>query len=274
VRSLAAAVGLAVIGGDQASAAPGSNKGGNGDKKCYGSGSQCTNAKQCCSGTCTNRTCAPTVPVDPCAGMNCDDANECTSDSCSDGICTHNPTPGASCDNGAGTCNSSGVCKSGVACGPFMSCPPPPSSCHSYLCDVGTSICTIDVLPPGVSCDSGAGTCDGLGNCIYPTDPCANVTCPPTGNECLGNFCGDQGECFAKALWGAPCDSGNGTCDEFGACKPKDRCIGVTCPQSDNECIGYFCNSLDGVCNPKVLTGAPCNSGNGSCNEFAGCDAP
>jgi len=270
LRSLAAAFGVAALGIDQASAAPPAGK----PTKCYGEHSRCTNAKQCCSGICTNRTCAPAVPVDPCAGKNCDDGNECTTDSCSGGVCSHTPMPGAPCKDGTGTCDSSGVCRPGVACGPFMSCPPPPTSCHAHLCDVATSMCVIEVLPQGVSCDSGDGTCDGMGNCVYPTDPCAGVTCPPTGNECLRNDCGYEGQCYTKPFWGAPCNNGLGTCDEFTNCieNPTDRCAGVTCPLTENECIGYFCDSLDGVCYPKVLIGAPCEGGNGTCNEFAGCD--
>src|SRR6187200_2679279 len=86
LRSLAAAVGVAALGVEQASAAPG---GVNGNSKCYGAGSQCTNAKQCCSGTCSNRVCAPEGGGDPCAGKNCDDGNPCTTDGCSAGSCTH-----------------------------------------------------------------------------------------------------------------------------------------------------------------------------------------
>src|SRR4051794_8877408 len=70
---------LAAVGIGEAGAAPPTGK----PSKCYGDHSSCTNGKQCCSGTCTNRTCAPAVPVDPCAGKNCNDGNECTTDSCS-----------------------------------------------------------------------------------------------------------------------------------------------------------------------------------------------
>ena len=43
--------------GSRVAAAPPSNK----PSKCYGGGSSCTNGKQCCSGVCTNRQCAPEV---------------------------------------------------------------------------------------------------------------------------------------------------------------------------------------------------------------------
>ncbi len=252
---------LAAVGIGGAVAAPKADK----PSKCYGDNSLCTNAKQCCSGICTNRACAPAVPVDPCAGKHCDDANECTTDGCAGGVCAHTPTPGVPCQGGTGTCDSAGVCKPGVACGPGMSCPPPPSSCHSYTCDVATSICHIHVLPEGVSCDSGAGTCDGQGNCIYPTDPCANVTCPPTGNECIGTFC-EQGQCFTKPAGpGVPCS--NGICDGMGTCLP-DPCANVTCPPTGNECIGTYCEQ--GQCFTKPTgPGAPCS--NGICDGMGNC---
>lgn len=201
-----AAVGLG------AAAAPPAGK----PTKCYGDHSSCTNGKQCCSGTCTNRTCAPIV-VDPCAGKNCDDGNECTADSCSGGICSHTSTPGASCGGGKGICDEFGNCKPNNACGPFMICPPSPVECYANLCDVRTNICNLEISP-GMPCGSGAGICNEVGTCIEPVDLCANITCPPTGNECTGTYC-DQGQCFTKPKGsGVMCT--NGTCDGMGNCLP------------------------------------------------------
>jgi hypothetical protein len=257
------AIGLTTVG--EAAAAPPASKPSK-PSKCYGDHSSCTNGKQCCSGTCTNRTCAPAVPVDLCAGKTCDDGNECTTDSCSGGVCSHNPTSGAPCNGGLGTCDPSGTCKPGVACGPAMSCPPPSSSCQINSCDVGTSICIIYNVAKDTICDSGAGTCDGAGTCVYPVDPCAGITCTPK-SECLGAYC-DQGQCFDKAYGaGTPCSSG--ICDGKGACI-SDPCAGVVCtPNSD--CTTSTC--VQGACDNKPKpTGTPCSIG--TCDATGTCQPP
>src|SRR5215203_1145593 len=55
--------------------------------KCYGEGSSCTNAKQCCSGICTNRQCAAEIPTctgpGDCTGID----DECQRRTCINGIC-------------------------------------------------------------------------------------------------------------------------------------------------------------------------------------------
>jgi hypothetical protein len=58
---------LAAVGMGEAVAKPAGKP-----SKCYGENSSCTNGKQCCSGTCTNRTCAPVTPVVTCMGGPCD----------------------------------------------------------------------------------------------------------------------------------------------------------------------------------------------------------
>ena len=70
VLGLIGAAAAAVLTQQTAGAAP---KGDN-PTKCYGEGSHCTNGKQCCSNTCTNRQCEAAVPTcaspADCAGID------------------------------------------------------------------------------------------------------------------------------------------------------------------------------------------------------------
>ena len=86
-----------------------------GDKptKCYGAGSRCTNGKQCCSGTCTNRQCTAEVPTcavaADCTGID----DECQQRTCTNGICGVAYTP-----SGVPVSNQvSGDCQSSVCDG-------------------------------------------------------------------------------------------------------------------------------------------------------------
>src|SRR5690606_28954268 len=54
-----AAVFAAALTGAGSTAAPQKK----GPPRCYGEGSRCAKGDQCCSGTCTNRTCAPGAPT-------------------------------------------------------------------------------------------------------------------------------------------------------------------------------------------------------------------
>ena len=101
---------LASVGLGKAVAAPPAGK----PSKCYGENSRCTNGKQCCSGTCTNRTCAP---VDLCVNVTCIPTNVCfTAGTCdpSTGLCSQIPTPAnIPCPlsgGGTGACNGTGTC--------------------------------------------------------------------------------------------------------------------------------------------------------------------
>jgi hypothetical protein len=69
LRGLVAAMGAAVANRGSAEGAPKA-------PKCYGTGSRCTNGKQCCSGVCTNRQCAADAPP-TCGNTGCQGA--CTS---------------------------------------------------------------------------------------------------------------------------------------------------------------------------------------------------
>jgi hypothetical protein len=254
LRSLAAAVGLAVIGSDQASAAPGGSKGGNGDKKCYGAGSQCTNAKQCCSGTCTNRVCAPEGPGDPCATLSCDDGNPCTTDTCSAGQCVHslvtvgtpiaNQTPG---DCQIQVCDGQG----NIYWQADDSDLPPASTnpCVVNTCIMGNV--SGELVAQGTPCGDGL-VCDGGGTCAPPVSgPCAgkpkgtplppdfqtsgdcqlavcdgiggissipdDTDAPNYGKPCVIDMCSDGQYTYTTLPAGTPCGI-NLVCDMNGGC--------------------------------------------------------
>ncbi len=181
LRSLAAAVGVAAVGAEVTSAAPG---GVNGTKKCYGSGSLCTNARQCCSGTCTNRVCAP--EVDLCATKNCDDGNDCTIDSCVAGNCTHTPVnKGTPCGPGGWMqCDATGQCVPPLMCNPGAT-----EECYSG--DPSTYNVGI--------CKSGSHECDpsghGMGTLHRRSAPIAEICGSGVDEDCNGvvdNGCGGE----------------------------------------------------------------------------------
>lgn len=111
----------AVFTGTEASAAPKAGK----PSKCYGAGSHCTNAKQCCSGTCTNRQCAPEVAPQCVTNLDCDAGEVCQS-----GVCVPDVT-GAECTYDI-NCEPCEVCTGG-SCTPL----PERSPCAGGTCIAG-----------------------------------------------------------------------------------------------------------------------------------------
>jgi len=287
LRSLAAAVGVAALGVDQASAAPG---GGTGSKKCYGGGSLCTNAKQCCSGTCTNRVCAPEGGSDPCATKNCDDGNPCTTDSCLAGQCTHTPvasgTPLASQTSGDCQlliCDGNG----NVKAQPDDADLPPydGNMCVETTCYQGNIVRT--PRQQGTYCGF-AGACDGMGECV---PLCANIpagtpipsylqnpgdclvdvcdgkggiTTQPDdndlpwddGNLCIVNTCVMGNVSSSYAPLNTPCAT-DSVCDGMGTCRPQGvepACINVAAGtplppeyQTDADCRLAVCDGFGNI---------------------------
>lgn len=79
------------------------------------------------------------------------------------------------------------------------------------------------------------------GVCIG-TPLCANVTCPPSGQQCRGAPTCRYGQCVYPQLpAGAFCDDGNAStindvCDASGVCAGVDACLGVMCDPPPDEC--------------------------------------
>ncbi|HET9658946.1 MAG TPA: hypothetical protein VFP05_01345 [Thermomicrobiales bacterium] len=278
MHSMVAGLGVAAIGVTQASAAP---VNGNGSKKCYGGGSQCTNGKQCCSGTCTNRVCIPEVDV--CATMNCDDDNPCTIDSCSGGQCIHTPAAkGTSCGpGGASSCDGNGQCLPPTACTPFEQ-----HACYSGqpgtegvgVCKAGTEMCDPmgmgwgpcigEVTPSKELCFSGLDEdCDGMVDngcqnaCIVPSDCMINETfCQQA--TCIQGQCGVSNTAGGTPLpdnqqIGSDCRTA--ICDGSGNTisipddtdlPPEKPCVNYVCKDGQVSCTldpaGTECTTFEG----------------------------
>ena len=138
---------LAAVGIGKTAAAPPAGK----PSKCYGANSSCTNGKQCCSGTCTNRRCAPAIPVDLCAGAPpCTATSECfTAGTCnpSTGQCSAQTPKAADTPCSTGTCDGAGIC---APLGPTCA-----GTCDPF--DIG-SFCG-----PGCTCSAVSGQCVAIG---------------------------------------------------------------------------------------------------------------
>ena len=136
--------------------------------KCYGEGSSCTNAKQCCSGICTNRQCAAEIPTctgpGDCTGID----DECQRRTCINGICgvayTGSGIPVS--NQVAGDCQSNVCDGSGgiMSIADDSDVPVSPSACAIGTCTGGVP--SVEYLDPRTPCATGGLICDGAGQCV------------------------------------------------------------------------------------------------------------
>lgn len=227
--------------------------------KCYGEGSSCTNAKQCCSGICTNRQCAAEIPtcVGPadCAGID----DECQQRTCTNGICgvayTGSQIPVSA--QVFGDCQSNVCDGSGgiMKIADDSDVPASPSACAIGTCTGGEP--SVEFLDPRTPCATGGFVCDGAGQCL---------ACLP----------GDTRSCYTGPAGTAGvgiCRAGTQTCradgSGFGACIGEVLPRAEQCNGLDDDCdgsvdegalgVGAFCSTgLAGVCAQGILQ---CQSG-------------
>jgi hypothetical protein len=222
----------AVLTQQTAGAAP---KGDN-PTKCYGEGSHCTNGKQCCSNTCTNRQCEAAVPTcaspADCAGID----DDCQSRTCIDGICgvayagygipVSDQIPG---DCQRKECDGSG----GITSAPDDDdVPAVANDCMYGICAGGVP--DTGNWEAGRPCESNGGSvCDGNGQCL--------VCIPGETQSCYSGPMGTEGV--------GVCHAGTMTCRADGS--GFDGCVGEVLPSPER------CNGVDDDCDGSVDEGNP-----------------
>ncbi|MDH3622604.1 MAG: hypothetical protein OES69_09855 [Myxococcales bacterium] len=139
------------------------------------------------------------------------------------------------------------------------------NECTTAACNPGTGLCETSNVPDNTDCDGGAGMCMG-GECVPKEDPCMDVVCEDTGNECTTAACNpDTSLCeTSNVAEGTPCGDG-GAC-MGGTCIEEDPCDTVTCDDTMNDCTVEVCNSQTGMCDlMNVPDQTTCNDDTGVC---------
>ena len=101
-----------------------------------------------------------------------------------------------------------------------------------------------------------------------PTDPCADVTCPPPDEQCKTAACDSEtGDCVdANKIDGTTCDADANACTVGDACADGQCAPGTpkTCPQPAEQCEqSAGCNPATGNCGVEnKADGAVCNDEN------------
>ena len=229
--TLAASVATAFTGA-RGSAAPKADK----PSKCYGGGSKCTNGKQCCSGTCTNRQCVAET-----TGPECLTATTCPGD---DTPCEIRTCAGGECGSAfvdAGTFCPTGVCNGNGSCVECVT----GAQCASGVC--GTNVCE---PPPSCTADQnfGAPCSVGLGACMGT----GVLVCAPDGVSLMCNAV--EGMPSVETCNGID-DDCDGEVDEGAACPSVDNAFG-TCAAG---ACAYTCNEGFADCNADLADG--CETG-------------
>lgn len=271
---LGAVVGGLFGGTAVASAAPRDDK----PSKCYGEGSSCTNAKQCCSGTCTNRRCAGNGTVPQCkTAADCPGTDtDCRKRTCDAGVCgfTDAPAGTPAQDPKDGDCFTNVCDGSGgtIFVPDDTDIPAPISQCTFPVCSMGNSF--YQPVPFGSPCDENGGKiCDGNGTCIQ-TECFVPTDCPGQDSECRKRSC-DFGKCgFSDAPPGSPISTQTqgdcllNVCDGAGGVSIKADDGDV--PTSPSECMAGICQMGIPSYTPLPF-GFPCAGGTLTCDGFGNC---
>lgn len=210
---------------------------------------ECTTADFCDSGVCAGEP------------ESIDDDNVCTLDSCNPttGVVSHQPQPGAACDDEnpctlEDTCSASGTCLPGD---PWTA--PPVEDCMDRWCHPILGIILVPLT--GASCDDGDACTMG--------DHCQS-------GHCVGeNLCQCQNDQDCAPFEDGDLCNGTLSCDE-NLCVVDPATL-PTCPQSTHPCSHIQCDPSTGDCLESQLPdGSPCDDqdpctgpdhcSNGSCS--------
>lgn len=230
-------------------------------------------------------------------GEDCDADAQCTTQHCTDGVCCE-----SACGETCARCDASGSEGSCVATANDDACNtlacPASSECRVYTLesddncvDVGVCVtnveCSATDYGSTVSCESGAGTCDGAGSCVVPDKLSLGNACT-VDDECA------QGNCV-EGVDGTPicCDSAcdglcqgcgeDGHCDQVPAddsacpavtCDPGDACTDYPAALTNNRCADLgACHNEATYCLPShASAGEACGTGF-ECDGAGSCES-
>ena len=166
------------------------------------------------------------------------------------GTCTGNYDCAAGCycsDEGvceeAGFCSSDAECPEGFVCDDRASCVPEGSD----------DACTSDAdCPWGSYCDEASGQCVGTGTCTADEECGPGMECDDRGT-CVPAPCESDDEC----LEGCYCNTDTNQCEETGSCETDSDCAdGFECDTDRSTCVpceGGDCTPPDpGACYADV----------------------
>jgi hypothetical protein len=162
-------------------------------------------------------------------GTSCTLGTECITGHCSDGVC---------CDmDCTGTCSACNVTGKVGTCSPVPSGQPGP---HNGGC-----------TNQGMTC---GGSCDGAGNCSYPTTECSKTCTPGTGGKVAVEQDYDcmSGSCSVPAM---PINCKTVNCKTVGT----DSVCNDTCTMDSDCATGKYCNS-SGSCTASHGNGFACTT--------------
>jgi len=145
-----------------------------------------------------------------------------------------------------------------------VTCEDDGNECTEESCNPANGECESDIVEDGTECRGGLGMCDN-GECVD-ADKCEDVVCEDD-NECTKNVCSPlDGECgYPPVDDGTDCEGGDGMCVD-GTCI-VDKCKGIICEPTLNDCTVGLCNTETGECDEtNVPDSTPCNDGAGACS--------
>ena len=234
-------------------------------------------------------------------GLKCIEDNKCEANTCAEWK-PCNPIDG-SCVLATGRCDGDTDCASGQVCGDNHSCIIPNAPCSGQLCSGhgtcfvnsdGNAICNCDVdnkyYPSGLNClnpcdgetCSGNGTCvpssaiDAVCNCdtgfhdvgmtCVVNDPCENIICDNTWEECRNGACElKDGMCYNAS----DCSTDKPACQNnicINLCDNLDCGANGQCTSDATEAICVCSNAYTGDLCDTCAIGYQDN--NGSCEPY------